>query len=178
MPWYSYGVIPNDAKNLIFDTGTSMAAPAVSGMAALLRQALASIGVATPSSVLLKAIIINSADNLGLPRSEQGYGRVNTESAVQTVRDNLFAFRNHRAPGGWSHIPFPVFSVPPGPNRNIKGTLVHLDLPGTMTQEKLFIHLWRKGPGLAAEIILPGQDSSDKQTNPWINTNNVQQMFV
>lgn len=73
--------------------GTSMAAPVVSGCAALVRQYLVDVhGVAKPSAALLKAILINgtrqatgvtsTADHGKLPNYHQGFGRIDLEGSL------------------------------------------------------------------------------------------------
>ncbi|KAM7187577.1 Peptidase S8/S53 domain containing protein [Rhypophila sp. PSN 637] len=61
-----HGVPPSPDPNpqCLFMTGTSMAAPVVSGAAAVLREALAQTGVPNLSVALIKALIINGAVDL------------------------------------------------------------------------------------------------------------------
>jgi subtilisin family serine protease/subtilisin-like proprotein convertase family protein len=79
-----------------FESGTSMAAPAVSGTLALMQQFLASRGV-TPSPALMKALLINGARSIARYSLEvdkvsnlQGWGLVNiTNSLPQHSPGNL-----------------------------------------------------------------------------------------
>ncbi len=85
---YETGCPLNDSKYSACATGTSMAAPFVSGAAALIRQWLRQqVGVASPSSALLKACLISCAvpvaaqnptqPNPGYPDFDQGFGLLN-----------------------------------------------------------------------------------------------------
>ncbi|KAF5127368.1 Serine protease/ABC transporter B family protein tagC [Metarhizium anisopliae] len=63
-----------DDDEWMFCSGTSMAAPLVSGCCAVLREALQSKKMADPSAALIKALLINGADDLRLPKPDQGFG--------------------------------------------------------------------------------------------------------
>jgi serine protease AprX len=80
-----------------FDNGTSMAAPVVSGAAAVIRQYLRrKRNLPTPSAALLKALLVAAADRIpwsrlpeeepdfGYPDFDQGYGRLNLASILPT----------------------------------------------------------------------------------------------
>ncbi len=65
--------------------GTSMAAPLVAGCAAVVRQFLTRQLGRSPSAALVKAVLINAADDLaGAPNFSEGWGRVNLARAVAT----------------------------------------------------------------------------------------------
>ncbi|EFZ01962.2 peptidase S8 family protein [Metarhizium robertsii] len=75
-----------DDNNWMFYSGTSMAAPLVSGCCAVLREALQSNNkTASPSAALVKALLINGADDLKLPKPDQGFGRVNLKESLRCV---------------------------------------------------------------------------------------------
>lgn len=79
-----------------FDGGTSMASPLVAGCVALAREFLGKIhNINNPSAALVKALLINGArpvngqngNGIGLPDSEQGFGRVDMASTVGPFED-------------------------------------------------------------------------------------------
>ncbi|MDA7804589.1 S8 family serine peptidase [Schleiferiaceae bacterium] len=75
-----------------FKTGTSMSAPAVAGFFAVLHNMYDSLHNATADGGLLKAIAMNTADDLGNsgPDFIYGYGRVNAVKAHRVIRDSTF----------------------------------------------------------------------------------------
>ncbi|OAQ95520.1 KP-43 peptidase, serine peptidase, MEROPS family S08A [Purpureocillium lilacinum] len=76
---------PTEDELWMFLAGTSMATPLVAGCCAVLREALWAVGVSTSSAALIKALLVNGADDLGLPRSHQGFGRVNIKNSLLSV---------------------------------------------------------------------------------------------
>jgi serine protease AprX len=93
-------------ENYVFETGTSMAAPLISGLAALIREYLRTIhNYNKPSAALIKAIIIgssykidntrkppldNSLAEVGFPDFDQGFGLVNVNNLLNTQTVKLY----------------------------------------------------------------------------------------
>ena len=73
-------------------TGTSMAAPGVAGFFAVLHNAFDEIQGDTATGGLLKAIAMNTADDLGNngPDFIYGYGRINARKAIKTISDTAW----------------------------------------------------------------------------------------
>lgn len=74
------------------EDGTSGAAALVSGTAALVQQTYISGNSKLPSAALVKAILLNSADDVGTPGIDfaSGFGSLNAYHAVQTVMHRRF----------------------------------------------------------------------------------------
>lgn len=86
-------------SNYAYESGTSMAAPIISGAAALVRQWLSQArGISTPSAALVRALLLNGAQDLSpgqygtgstreipaaWPNSVEGWGRVNLAASVE-----------------------------------------------------------------------------------------------
>lgn len=75
-----------------FKTGTSMSCPAVSGTFSQLYQAYREIYGVTPYSGLMKAVLMNTCDDLYNPGPDfrTGYGRINGRRALQPLEGNQF----------------------------------------------------------------------------------------
>jgi hypothetical protein len=74
-------------------TGTSMACPAISGTLATLYEAYRETHAnADPRSDVMKAVLMNTADDLGNPGPDfrYGYGRVNARRANDVLQNNFF----------------------------------------------------------------------------------------
>jgi serine protease AprX len=85
----NYGTFPGGGKStdkLTVTSGTSMASPGVSGCAALLREAFAKWhNLSDPSAPLMKALLINGADDLGVSSNDQGFGQVNMTRTLKPL---------------------------------------------------------------------------------------------
>jgi hypothetical protein len=97
-----YNVSPLSSKGPAYDgrvkpelvafgeDGSSGAAAMVSGSAVLVQQAYKRQHNQSASSALVKAVLVNSADDVGVPAVDfsSGYGSLNTYQAVKTVLEN------------------------------------------------------------------------------------------
>lgn len=74
------------------EDGTSGAAALVTGTVALLQQAYKQTTHHLPSAALIKAVLINSADDVGRPGIDfkTGYGKLNALEAMRTISENRF----------------------------------------------------------------------------------------
>ncbi|MBI5085071.1 MAG: S8 family serine peptidase [Acidobacteria bacterium] len=73
--------------------GTSMSAPAVSGLLALLTERFRANTFTSPAAELLKAILLNTATDLGNPGPDYtfGYGMPHAERAVEAIDNQRYA---------------------------------------------------------------------------------------
>lgn len=109
-------------------SGTSMAAPAISGMLALLVEGLQTRqGESQPKASVLKAILLNSARDVGNPGPDYvfGYGIPNAPAAVATVDEKRYLV-NRISSGSANH----TISVPGGAG-TLRIMLVWSDAPGS-----------------------------------------------
>jgi len=136
---------PIDAYYM-YQGGTSQAGPHVSGAAAIFVQYYRQThGGVTPSPALVKAALINSADDMGfgylvdeegnvevvgdtdpVPNRDEGWGRVNVENLITGDLRFVFVEQNTRLTTGqtWEQ------RVVVGPNAPLKITMVYTDVPG------------------------------------------------
>ncbi|MDH7503197.1 MAG: S8 family serine peptidase, partial [Verrucomicrobiota bacterium] len=136
---------PIDAYYM-FQVGTSQAGPHVSGAAAIFVQFYRQThGGVTPSPALVKAALINSADDMGfgylvdeegnvevvgdtdpVPNRDEGWGRVNVENLIAGDLRFVFVEQGPRLTTGqtWER------QVVVGPNAPLKITMVYTDVPG------------------------------------------------
>jgi PKD repeat protein len=93
--------------------GTSAASPGVAAVATCLYESYKTLnGVSNPPSALIKAVMLNSAEDLGNPGPDfqHGWGRVNALRALTTIEENRYLTATVEQ--GDSNIH--VIEVPPG----------------------------------------------------------------
>jgi subtilisin family serine protease len=107
-PAYHFaGPVPGTNRSYGYMSGTSMATPIVTGLAALIRQYLVDERSHRPSAALIKALIINGAcplsdatavaDLQGLPNYHQGFGRVSLDGSIPISNGFVLAFSDEWA---------------------------------------------------------------------------------
>lgn len=123
-------------------SGTSMAAPAVTGVLAQLYQAYKSLnGGANPNAALIRALTLNTAEDLGNegPDFKYGWGRINARKAYELMANNQYfngtitngATANHNisVPNGTERIKIMVYwTDPAGPSGATKALINDIDM--------------------------------------------------
>jgi serine protease AprX len=165
-----------------FDNGTSMAAPVVSGAAALVRQYVrGQLGQEAPSAALLKALLVAAADRIpwsraedeeadfGYPDFDQGHGRLNLaailpSASASTHRGLEFVDVTNgspdalesRAPDGATHraVRSYRFRVREGASESLRIVLAWSDFSVRSIQNNLDLHV--RCPG--AEQVIGNPD--------------------
>lgn len=122
------------------NSGTSMAAPVVTGVTALLVEKYKQQNGTTPKASLLKAIMCNTAEDLGNtgPDYAYGFGMLHARRAVEAIEANNFiisstpASYNISVPAGVRRLKAMLYWADPAAAVNAASTLVN-DLDLTVT---------------------------------------------
>lgn len=143
----------NVTDNYCYMSGTSMATPITAGACALLRQYLIEQRNITPSSALLKALLINGAVDMGLgvPNDDQGWGRLDFTNTLFPPGTNRVQFDdtlNNALRTGDIHT-YDIF-VPTAANP-LEVTLVWRDPEGDTIQNELHLRVIEVASGAVSE---------------------------
>jgi hypothetical protein len=117
--------------------GTSEAAAVVSGVALLVQQAYKEMHGGLPSAALVKAALINSADDAGRPEVdfETGFGNTDAFGAIKTIQENRFIVGEVANKATQQH----TINVPAG-TQKLKVTLVWHEVEGSPEAAKALIN--------------------------------------
>ena len=162
-----YGWGPHDIE-YIYNGGTSMAAPLTAGAAALVRQYYVDfLGHTSPSAALVKATLINGAQNLApgqyggggtqeipsaSPNNVSGFGRVNLSNALGLNANESLRFWDHTAGLNVGDTLTYTLAIieSGGPGEQFSAALCWTDWPGLVFAGKELIN------DLDLEVIGPG----------------------
>jgi hypothetical protein len=140
--------------------GTSMAAPAASGVVTLLQQAYRARYEEAPYPSLIKGLLIQTAEDLGNngPDYQYGWGGIDALAAIDHLYDGDFIQGMIFGDGAYTHH----FTVPAGTDE-IKVTLVWDDTPGTENAERTLV--------TDLNLRLTAPDATEYQ--PWVTNPNI-----
>ncbi len=163
--WGTGGLAGDAAKYYVFSGGTSMSAPLVTGVAALVREYYVRRGLANPSAALVKATLVNGAKDISpgqygtgqyreipappRPNNVEGWGRVDLSSTVfsgDSPEFYYFEVSPGLSTGGVHNYSVPVsYSLSP-----LSVTLCWTDHPGSTPAAGALVNdldLTMTGPG-------------------------------
>lgn len=151
-----FGVVtitPNNGISGVY--GSSYAAPQIAGLAALLHQKYKQQFSSLPNSSLIRAILINTARDLGNPYPDYifGFGKPDALRAVNTITNQLY-FEDNVSQDGFK---LQTISVPAN-TRQLKTTLSWTDKEGNPVAAKSIVN------NLDLKIVTPAGDT----ILPWI----------
>ena len=171
---------PNDSYATNY--GTSMAAPVVTGVAALLQQSYRQQhGGATAPSSLIKGILCNTAEDLGNPGPDYtfGFGMLNARKAVEALEAGHYFSETSVINGGTINH---GIAVPSGARR-LKVMLVWADQPGALNSATQLVNdldLTVTDPSLSLyrPFILNPSNVSANATRGADHLNNIEQIVI
>ena len=141
---------PSAVENYCYLSGTSMATPIVAGSCALVRQYLIEErGHLSPSSALVKAILINGTVDLGMgiPHKLQGWGRVDLINSLFPT-DSSKIFFDDSLDNAVASGDIRTYDTNLSTNSSpLVVTLVWRDPPGTTMQNRLHLRVIDKNSG-------------------------------
>lgn len=148
--------------------GTSMAAPQVSGAIALIKQQYNIVGMADPKPATYKAILVQTADDLGNPGPDYtyGFGIINIRAAIDLVRGiyhNNASIMNASIMN--NETDYYGMPVPPGVS-TLRVTLAWDDLPGNPAASKQLVN------DIDLILISPNQTYHHAYKLDWNNPGN------
>ncbi len=135
--------------------GTSNATAIVSGLSLLLQQQYKNIHDSTPLSSLIKAALINGANDVGIsgPDFETGFGNVNGFESLLTIRNNRFIVDQVNKNETKTY----TLTIPAN-SQNLKITMVWTDFPA----------LANSNIALVNDLDIQIRDSAGKLWLPWV----------
>jgi subtilisin family serine protease len=187
--------IPNTNEKYMFGSGTSMAAPHISGCCALLVEWWKKrTNGKIPSLALLKAVLINSAEDIAggssgkpdgslldhIPNNDQGWGLVNLKSILQNGESRIFS--DQKNPFTFSGEEHSIQVIPSNTNHEIRITLVWTDAPGaTDANPSLVNDLDLEVVELATGKVYKGNNFSEGYSiegGDFDNLNNIECVYI
>nr|WP_295922418.1 S8 family serine peptidase [uncultured Dyadobacter sp.] len=163
-------------------TGTSMAAPAISGGLALLYERYRQLhGQATPKSALMKALICNGASDQGLTGPDYSYGFGN----MNLLRSCAMLDKGHYVQGQLTHRASQTHSISvPANTARLKVMLYWHDRAASMlTGEKTLVNnldlLLKPSVSAALKPVFPVLSNPTQQAVAGVDTvNNMEQIVI
>jgi subtilisin family serine protease len=149
----------NDHNEYMTMTGTSSATPVVSGATALLVQAYQQIMDQDPSPAMVKALLVNTAADLGQtgPDYQYGWGLVDLRDAVDTLNAPAIFLNENTVSSHMDMTYTYTVNVSPG-TPELKVTVVWSDREGSPSA----------GKALVNDIDLSISDPEDVVYEPWV----------
>ncbi|WP_162144128.1 Ig-like domain-containing protein [Sporocytophaga myxococcoides] len=163
-------------------SGTSMSTPAVSGASALLYERYKQLNAnSNPSSSLIKALLCNSADDLGNPGPDYkfGFGVINLKRAIEDLEGTKYFQATVNAGDSTTH----TLTVPSGSSK-LKVLLYWQDLPASVSSSVSLVNNLNLRVKNGSNVFLPwilnsttGQEDNIA-TRGIDNYNNIEQVTI
>ena len=140
--------------------GTSMAAPAVSGIVGLMLEAYNNIYKADPLPSTMKGVLIQTAEDRGNPGPDfkYGYGHVDALASVNLITPTTSSVSNHMREGSITNGLSTTYTINSATAITPKCTLVWDDKEGTAGAAKVLVN----------DLDLRLVDSGNVTHQPWV----------
>ena len=137
------------------EDGTSGAAALASGVSLLVQESYRNLQQRMPPASLVKAVLINSADDIGAPGVDfqSGFGALNAWQAVQTIREQRFS--QGTVTNG--NVYTQSLNIPSGISQ-AKITLCYTDPPAAVNSARALVN----------DLDLWLQDAAGNRYEPWV----------
>ncbi len=137
------------------EEGTSGAAALVTGTVLLLQESYRIAHGNMPPAALVKAVLVNSADDTGAPGPgyRTGYGALNAWEAVQTIREQRYSSGSVANGGTYTQ----TIAVPAG-RQLLKVTMSYTDAPAAANAAKALVN----------DLDLDVTDAAGNRYAPWV----------
>ncbi|MFH0939053.1 MAG: S8 family serine peptidase [Planctomycetota bacterium] len=132
----------NGVNSTTINSGTSFATPVVTGVAALVFQQYKAKTGSEPSAALTKALLCNSATDLGLPGpdAQYGFGIVNALEAINTINLQTSVTDGPFYEGTLNNGETRSFTMNVQTSTPLKVTLCWLDVAGNLSPTKALVN--------------------------------------
>jgi PKD repeat protein len=144
-------ILDNGTNGTTQISGTSFAAPACTGIAALVFQHHIAVVGREPTAAMTKALLCNSATDLGAlgPDQTYGFGIIDAEAAVNTINLRISSTSTPFLEGTLSNGEVATFTIDVQSSAQLKATLCWMDPAGNPNAQKALVN------DLDLELIRP-----------------------
>ncbi|MBS3117270.1 S8 family serine peptidase, partial [Candidatus Woesearchaeota archaeon] len=165
--------------NYSYCDGTSMATPLAAGAAALVRQYYVENKSITPTSSLIKASLINGAQDVGygIPSNQTGWGRINISNSVFPVSPRTILYQDNVSFSSTGNSTIFNYTVV-NKTVELKATLVWTDYPSTASASVNLVNNLDLRVTSPNGTVFYGNDFTSPHNSTLDTLNNVEQVIL
>ncbi|MBS3117526.1 S8 family serine peptidase, partial [Candidatus Woesearchaeota archaeon] len=165
--------------NYSYCSGTSMATPLAAGAAALVRQYYVENQSITPTASLIKASLINGAQDVGygIPSNQVGWGRINITNSVFPVSPRTIVYQDNVSLSSTGNSTIFNYTVVNN-TVELKATLVWTDYPSTASASINLVNNLDLRVTSPNGTLFYGNDFTSPHNDTLDTLNNVEQVIL